>query len=224
MAFLTKEESNQVAEAVAQAELKTGGEIVVAIIPESDDYAGKEFLFALLMGILAFFIAAWNTTGISALLNTMFWNPSPILLPLSVGTIGFAAASMAYALAQIPALDRLIVGKRVMELSVKKRAMRHFAESGVYDTQDATGVLLFLSVLERRVELIADRGIHEKIAPDTWDRIVSALSRSLKENKGAQALVHAVQEIGIVLAEHVPPREDDENEKGDAPIELEKGS
>ncbi len=78
--------------------------------------------------------------------------------------------------------------------------------------------------MERRVELIADKGINAKVAPDTWDRIVSSLVRGIGENQTAEAIVTAVKEIGMILAEQVPPRPDDKNELSDGPTELEKGS
>ena len=141
-----------------------------------------------------------------------------------MGTVSLLTAAIFYFLFQSPALDRFIVGRRAMAEAVKNRALRHFVESAAYDTVDRTGVLLFISVLERRVELIADKGINAQVTPDTWDRIVSSLVRGIGEKRTAEAIVTAVGEIGMVLAEHVPPRPDDENELSDGPTELGKGS
>ena len=224
MALLTPDEKKRIGAAVAAAEANTGGEIVTAVIPESDDYAARELVFAGSVAALAFLAAAFATPRISLLLDQWFWTASPALLPLAVGLVALTAGALAYVLAQIPALDRLIVGKRAMAEAVRLRAMRHFAESAAYDTVDRTGVLLFLSALERRVELVADKGINDAVAPDTWDRIVSALVRGMKDGRTAEALEKAVGDIGAVLAEHVPRRDDDENELADGPTELGRGS
>ena len=74
------------------------------------------------------------------------------------------------------------------------------------------------------MELIADKGINAKVAPDTWDRIVSSLVRGIKKKKTAEAIISAIKDIGTILAEHVPPRTDDSNELSDGPTELGKGS
>ena len=224
MALLTEEENRRITSAVTEAEAATGGEIVAAIIPQSDDYAGPELLFATAVGIITFIAASLGASGLSVWLDARLWIDSPAVLPLTVGALSLAAGTLAYIIAQIPVLDRLIVGRRRMERAVRSRALRHFTESAAYDTVDRTGVLLFLSVLEHRVELIADRGINDAVAPDTWDRIVSALVRGLKRGRTAESLESAIREIGTVLAEHVPPRPDDVNELSDGPTELERGS
>lgn len=224
MALLTSDEKKRISLAVASAEANTGGEIVTAIIPESDDYAFKELLFAITAGILTFIVLALLIAPFNNLLDRLFWIESAALLPLSMGTISLAVGMLFYVLFQIPAIDRFIVGRQAMAEAVKRRALRHFVESSAYDTVDRTGVLLFISVLERRVELIADKGINAQVAPDTWDRVVSSLVRGIGERRTAEAIETAVGEIGIILAEHVPPRPDDENELSDGPDELGKGT
>ena len=224
MALLSNEEKNRISAAVSEAEENTGGEIVTAIIPESDDYASREMLFSVGVTVLVFIIAAFFSSSISQLLGNWFWAESPALLPLAVGTVALAVGAVSYVLVQIPAFDRIVVGNRIMAEAVRNRAMRHFVESAAYDTVDRTGVLLFVSDLERRVELIADKGINDVVAPDTWDRIVSALVRGMKEKHTAESLETAIREIGLVLTEHVPPRPDDENELSNGPVELGRGS
>ncbi len=224
MSLLSSEEKKRIGDAVLAAEANTGGEIVTAIIPESDDYAFRELLFAIAAGIITFIVLALLMAPFNRLLDRLFWTESAALLPLSMGAVSLAIGTISYVLFQIPAMDRLVVGRQAMADAVRNRALRHFVESAAYDTVDRTGVLLFISILERRVELIADKGINAKVAPDTWDRIVSSLVRGIGENQTAEAIVTAVKEIGMILAEQVPPRPDDENELTDRPAELEKGS
>lgn len=224
MALLTSDEKKRISQAVSRAEANTGGEIVTAIIPESDDYAFRELLFAITAGILTFIILALLISPFNRLLDGLFWIESTALLPLAMGTISLAVGTLSYVLFQIPAIDRFIVGRPTMAEAVRRRALRHFVESAAYDTIDRTGVLLFISVLERRVELIADKGINAQVAPDTWDRVVSSLVRGIAEHRTVEAVETAVSEIGTILAEHVPPRADDENELSDGPEELGKGT
>lgn len=224
MALLTSDEKKKISLAVSKAEADTGGEIVTAIIPESDDYAFKELLYAISAGVLTFIVLALLITPFNSLLDRLFWTESTALLPLSMGTVSLAVGMLFYVLFQIPAIDRFIVGRPAMAEAVRRRALRHFVESAAYDTIDRTGVLLFISILERRVELIADKGINAQVAPDTWDRVVSSLVRGIGEKRTAEAIETAVGEIGAILAEHVSRRPDDENELSDGPDELGKGT
>ncbi len=224
MKLLTPDAKERIASAVQEAEAKSGGEIVVAVIPESDDYAAREITFGIILGLMTFVVLAFLASPIAAFLDRRIWLESAALLPLTLAAGSLIIGAAGYALAQIPAFDRLIVGKKIMAEAVRRRAMRHFTESAAYDTVDRTGVLLFVSVLEHRVELIADKGINGVVAPDTWDRIVSALVRGMKEGRREEAIEAAVTEIGEVLSEHVSRRSDDKNELDDGPVVLGKGS
>ncbi len=224
MKKFSPEENKRIADAVARAESATAGEIVIAVIPESDNYAAREMLAAAGAGTLVFIAALFFSAGIERAVERWFWLDFPMLLPAAMGILGMAAALVVYFLIQIPFLDRLVIGKTAMEEAVSRRAMRHFTESAVYDTVDRTGVLLFISLLERRVELIADRGINSLVPPGTWEGIVSSLTEGIKEKSLIMPLEKAVGEIGEVLAGHVPPRPDDVNEKPDTPVHLQRGS
>ncbi len=221
---LNNEETKRIANAVKEAESQTGGEIVVAIIPESSSYAAREMLFASAAGVLAFFVACFFADSINTGLSRLFWNESLAVLPLFLGILAILVSILASFLIQIPAIDRIVIGKRAMSEAVRKRAMRHFTESAVYDTVDNTGVLLFVSLMERRVELIADRGINTSVPPKTWENIVLELVKGVKQDDLTASLEKAIGQIGVVLAEHVPQRPDDVNEKPDTPTELKQGS
>jgi len=157
-------------------------------------------------------------------LQGLFWKYETWLLVTFIGAAAMVIGVVAYLLFQIPALDRLILSKAVMAQAVARRARRHFMESGVYDTVDNTGVLIFVSILERRVELIADRGISEKVAQDRWDAVVAELITGITSGRTGEALAQAVRQVGAVLSEHVPPRERNTNELANRPVELERGS
>lgn len=224
MALLNAEDLKRIANSVNQAELNTGGEIVTAIIAESDDYAAREIIFGIAVGLITYFVLLFFHQPFEGLLQSWLWMESGRITALAMITLALITAVVAYALAQVPVIDRLVVGKSRMAEAVRRRAMRHFMESAAYDTVDRTGVLLFISVLERRVELIADKGINSQVDPSLWSNIVEELIHGIREENRTDAIVRAVERIGSVLAEKVPPREDDVNEIADAPTELKKGS
>lgn len=222
--LLSDAERERVAQAVAAAEQHSGGEIATAIIAESDDYGFRELVFAIVVGFVAWTAAVAAAPGLSGILDRVFWAWEDWYLAVLQGAIGLIAGLVAYAVAQLPAVDRLIVSRRAMHEAVSRRARRHFMECGAYDTVDRTGVLIFVSALERRVELIADRGIHERVAPETWQIIVQDLTKGIRAGRTADALVEAVNACGQVLAKHVTRRSDDTNELPNQPDELERGS
>lgn len=222
--ILTKTEEKAVAEAVAEAERSTGGEIVTAIIPESDDYAFWELFASVLVGAIVFSALTFFAGAIDRVITTHLWVVEAWMLPVVFGVISMIAGTFFYVLSQIPVIDRIVVPRLVMVDAVGKRSRRHFMESGVYDTVDRTGVLIFISVLERRVELIADRGITTVVSQDRWESIVAELSAGIAAGRTGEALVKAVGSVGEVLSQHVTRRRDDTNELDDGLTTLEPGS
>ena len=152
--------------AVKDAESKTSGEIAVALIKESDNYAIYELLFALFCGFVYFFIMMFFVTEIENILKSLFWGYSASYLLLFYGLSIFVVISAVYFLSNISFIDRLVIPKSVMRRKVNERAVRQFMESGVYNTKDRTGILIFISQLEHCVELLADKGINEKISQE----------------------------------------------------------
>lgn len=224
MALLSSEGAERISQLVEKAEAESGGEISVTIISESDDYAFRELLFALAFGILSYVLLVVFINPLGLLVNKLLWNVSSLTLPLLMFTISFTIGAIFYFLFQIPSLDRLVVGRKRMAEAVRRRALRQFVEAEIFNTVDRTGILLFISNLERRVELIADKGINSLVVPETWNAIVAELADGMKKKQTEAALTTAIKAIGELISVHVPRRPDDKNELSNKPTELEKGS
>ena len=82
----------------------------------------------------------------------------------------------------------------------------------MHRTRAENGIILFISVFERRVWILGDRGINEKIAPDYWQRIVDQVTRGIKGGRQCEAICSAIENIGDILAEHFPIESDDRDE------------
>jgi len=219
---LSSEDKKRISAAVAKAESKTSGEIGTAIIPESYDYAIQELLFAVAAGFIYFAVILFFHSNIESWLSSMFWDYSDIYLTAFYGFSTFIVITLVYLLANLPIVDRMICSKSLMACKVHERALRHFVESGIYNTVHRTGILIFISVLEQRVELIADSGINELIPQDKWDSIVKHIVAGIKENKPADKLVEAIETCGELLAENFPIQADDINELSDEIKVLER--
>lgn len=211
----SKEEKEKIKASVKEAESKTSGEISTGFIKESDNYAVYELTFAVFTGLVYFIAMLFFTDSIEESIKNMFWEYSPLYLLIFYGFSTFLVIAIVYLLANIPFIDRLIVPKAVMRQKVNQRAERHFLESGVYDTKDRTGILIFISYLERRVELLADKGISEKIPREKWDAIVGHIIDGIKSNQLVKHLSESIRECGNLLAEQFPIQPDDVNELKD---------
>ncbi len=99
--------------------------------------------------------------------------------------------------------------------AVHQRARREFEAMGIRNTADHTGVLIMLSLKERRVEVLADKGIHDKVAQKTWEDAVHLIVSHIKQGKQATGIIQSVEFVGKILAEHFPRKKDDNNELSD---------
>lgn len=210
--FLNEKDMKNIGEAVQNAEKNTSGEIATALINESDDYAKYELFFAFIAGFIYFSIMLFFSSEVKELIQCMFWNYNSSYLISFYGFSIFVVISIFYFIANISTIDRLIVPKKVMQEKVNNRAMRYFTESGVYNTRDRTGILIFISTLEKQIQLIADSGINKKIEQSQWNEIVENIANGVKEKTLSKNLIESIDECGKLLSKHFPIKDDDENE------------
>lgn len=221
---LTEEDLKSIQEAVVAAEHHTRGEIAIAVIPESSDYASFELLASVILGAAFFAVLMPFHRLLTQVLSNVIWTPDPALVTALFGCIGFGSIALFFRLVDNPLVDRLIVPPAVREQAVRRRAIRHFVESGAYATAERTGILLFISLAERRVRIVADTGIAEKIAQAEWDIVASSIAKGIKTQTSKDAIREAIAQCGNLLGEHFPPREENPNELADGLMILESGS
>ncbi|MGI0518289.1 TPM domain-containing protein [Treponema denticola] len=208
--------------AVAEAEKTTNGEIALAVIPQSDSYSFVELFAAVCLAFISFFVMLYFGNGIWQLLETKLWYPSPKTLTAVIGAGVLIIMLLFFLLINIPALDRLIIPKKIKEARVYARALRHFVECGIYKTAERTGILIFVSILERKVFIIADSGIAEKVEQNTWNGICGIITDGLKSKNTANSFCKAVEECGKILAEHFPKTSGNPNEYHDGLVILDR--
>jgi len=202
--FFTPEEKERLKATTQEVESRTIGEIVVMVVDRSDHYIEAEVLGGVLLGsllsliltLLFFHSSIWSYVPLSFLFFFPFW----LLFK------------------RVEALKKLFIGKRRKEEAVRLRAERAFFERGLYRTKKNTGVLFFLSLLERKVWVLADRGIHEKMDQGTLDRFAKEVSRGIKEGRACDAFSQAIREIGVLLSQHFPITPGDTDELPDEVI------
>ncbi len=220
---LAEGDFERIRKSVQDAELRTNGEIALAATSESSDYSFYELFISVVLGAVAFALLIPLYGQIGALLDRTFWHLPEWYLPSFYGIVSFAVIALFFIAANVPALDRVIIPNAAKHRAVYNRALRHFVESGVYGTMERTGILIFISYLEREVRIIADTGIASKIDQGEWDLIADNIALGVKNGNTADALVEAVTKCGDLLEKHFPAKKENPNELADGLFILEAG-
>jgi len=122
------------------------------------------------------------------------------------------SALLASLLSRWPWLQRLLIPKKDQENDVFHRAHFEFSAHGLTNTKERTGILIFVSLMEHRCVVLADKGISDKVAQETWDSIIENLILNIKNKKAAEGFQMAIQKCGEVLAKHLPASGQNTNE------------
>lgn len=148
----------------------------------------------------------------------------PVVNIAAAGAVTFGLQSVVFiALAALFLLTplRVAVTPRGLRLTnCRRHAFEQFFALKMNETNKRSGVMLFISVAERHVEIIADKGINDKVLPDEWSRIVDTVVTDVKAQKVQDAFLNAIRACGTVLVQHFPEVRNDVNELDDKLVEL----
>jgi putative membrane protein len=198
--FFTDAARAQVTEAVKAVEARTAAEVVVVVRHASARWREVDLAAG---AVVAF-----------AVLLTLLFHPKPIavaVMPLDV-VLSFAGGAILCA-SIAPVKRALLPRRRVAEL-VHLAAQAAFVEAGVSRTQGRTGVLVYVSMLERRVELVVDVGVDAALLAIQ----ARALGGSVARGPDLEKFLAALRGLGPALAGSLPRAADDINELPDAPV------
>lgn len=211
--FLSDQDREKIIQTVREVEQKTAGEIVPMVVSRSYSYPMADVIggavFALPVSlILSYFIGGWLWIG-----DQNMW------LFLGIFTLCFMAFYQACK--HILWLKRVFISRREITEEVEEAATISFFREGLHRTRDKTGVLIFISVFERRVWVLGDQGINSKVSKEQWDNIVQIITGGIKRKNPAEAICRAVKEVGQMLQENFPIKPDDQDELKNLIIEKE---
>jgi len=189
--FFKDSDLEAVKHAVREAEARTSGEIVPYVVGRSDDYAEAPWRGAT-FGALVGALAAAVIHDLGGFWGGWFaaWVVAPALLGCA---IGFALALL------VPAVRRALVDSHTLDRNVRRRAEVAFLHEEVFKTRDRTGILILVSLFERRVVVLGDAGINSAVAQREWDSIVAGIVAGIRAGRSAQALVEGVVACGLLL-------------------------
>lgn len=104
--------------------------------------------------------------------------------------------------------------------SARQRAVEVFSDLRVWDTEENSGVLIYVQLVDRKVEILADRGISARVAQSEWDAICRDMEQAFRRGDFESGAIAAIQRVGGLLATHFPARPDNPNELPDRPVLL----
>ncbi len=201
---LTEEDKKAISEAIAKAEARTSGEIVFAVTEASGRYRHSHLQLAL-TGMAAM-TAVYLVIPVQHSVTAVLWTQ----------ILSFA---ILYALAARFSWRTRFVSQRELEGRVREAALIEFYSSGLYRTRDSNGVLIYLSLLERRVVVLGDKAIHEKMGDEHWSEVRDLIIHGIRQGHARPAICSAIEKCGEALSRHFPRKADDTNELSDEVID-----
>jgi putative membrane protein len=209
--FISEADQHKIETCVREAESRTRGEIVVMVVPASYHYP-----MASLLGATAFSFPV--ALALTPALGGLFWvGPSNLWVFLAV----LIPLLLVFheAVKRVPILKRFFIRGKEMEDEVREAAHIQFFRKGLYRTHEETGVLIYISVFERRVWVLGDRGINAMIPEAHWNGVVATIVQAIKDGQPAEGICQAVVEVGGILQEKFPIRRGDQNELDNLMVE-----
>lgn len=181
-----------VEKAVEQAERRTSAEIVPWVVDASDGYAEATWKGAIL-GLLAalalcgliWWLPEWTVVGPGLALGA----------PLAGAAAGFLAARW------LPPLRRWLAGSELLERRVRARAVEAFLDAEVFSTERRTGILIFISLLERRCFVLPDRTVAAELDDSVWADLARRVGAGVRSGDPAAALVEVIERFATLLAD-----------------------
>lgn len=194
------------AQAVRDIEKDTDAEIVIAVRGRSGSYRQADYLCGSIVALAALAFVLFSPFDFHT-----YWVPIDVVLAFIAG---------AYVSGRTNFVRRILTAKKFRAQAARTGAAAMFYEAGIANTAAENGLLIYLSLLERRLEVIADRGILKTVPALKWNNAVFELKRVGRKPEPDE-LVKAIRSVGKLLAEHMPATGENPNELPDGPrIEL----
>lgn len=222
--ILTDADRAAISNAVEQAESRSAGEIVTIMADSSDTYHDVALWWSAFTAMLALAVVGWFSPFYLGLIDRITgawqseWHPGQVFgVALFVAVAKFIAM---YLILLWKPLRLAVVPAPLKHRRVRSRAATSFRIGAERRTLGRTGVLIYLSLAERRAEIVTDEAIARQVEPEVWGAAMASLIGEIRAGRAGKGLVLAVEAVGAVLARHFPRAENDINELPDRLIEV----
>ena len=207
---VSKADRHWVIAAIKLAETQTSGEIIVVAAKQSDDYVHVPIHIAAGTALAVPFVLPWLARLFPWATVSLWWVFAIQLLVFIGVALVLSHNWFRY----------LVTPRKLMHKYAHRNAATQFLAFNTHGTGGRTGVLIFVSLLERYVEIIGDTAIATQVKREDWQRIVDQMRPILKDQRLCDALVLGVEHCGTTLAKHFPPNSLNPNELPDHFIVL----
>lgn len=195
-----------IADAVREIEKQTDAEVVVVVRGRSGSYRQADYLCGAIVAFIGLLFVLFSPFDFHT-----YWVPFDVVALFAIGAL---------VCTRTPTLRRLLTTKTFRVNAVRTGAAAMFYEAGIANTSAENGLLIYLSLLEQRLEVIADRGILKAIPALKWNTTMFDL-KGVARHCDPNALIESLHSLGRVLGEHMPATGENPNELMDGPrIEL----
>jgi len=201
---LSDADRKRIEAAIAALETRTSAELAVVVARQAHDYAAYPFLWSAALGLFA-----------GGALAVAF----PAGRPIDVILVEGIVFALAYLALHFTPLGIALIPAHVKRAHARRLAAAEFASIVAQRTADRAGVLLFVSLAERHVEILVDRGVDATVGRNEWPTIVERF-RTAEGDTLADRLVAAIQASAAVLERHLPPLPGQRNEIPDPVKEI----
>jgi len=147
---------------------------------------------------------------VSEINKSLFWNNSLTIFQFII--IDFVGILLAFLLFRIWSVKRLIISKRAIDHKVHDAAFSTFYQQGVHKTKNKTGILIYISLFERKVVVLGDDGIHSKVNDSAWNDVIKIIVDGIKDEHLKKGIIDGIESCRKLLQTHFPVLADDTNE------------
>ncbi len=202
--YIDQAKIKEIETAIVRAEKKTSGEIVPLVVKSSSAIGHVPIITfsAIFIAMLIFSLEHFQRSHI---FDMAYWPVVNVLL----------AVLMAFVISRFEFVQRTLISEDDRQAQVKLRAELEFYRLGMTKTAGSTGILVFVSLLERRIEVMADQSIASKLPAETWTGVVEQVLSGIRQGDLAKGLCNAIDTCGTILADNFPIAPGDQNELRD---------
>ena len=199
--FLDQQAKEAITDAIKDIEARCSAEVVVVVRARSAGYLHVPVMLGIVAAFAMQAVALYSDFSFSLL--------SILLEPFAVGLVAGLLASRA------PMLGRWLTPAAVKRRHVARAAKAAFYDKGVRHTRERTGMLVYVSLVERMVEIVIDSGVEAVIARVGWDEVVGRVAETVRRGGDGSKVAEALRGLGDILAPVLVRGDDDINELPD---------
>ena len=212
--MLSEKDRTRISDAITQAESKTSGEIFCVLARQVSHYREVPLLWATVAGFIVpplLVLAGLHRLALASIFSS--WTDESAramegLILRALSTYGLVQAGLFLCvtiIVAVPAVRRVMTPGPMKSHHVREAARLHFVAAGARLSDAEPHILIFASLADRRVELVAHDNIHKAVGEGPWNAAVAAVVAGMKAGRPADGMVAAIEICGAALAQHFPP-------------------